>query len=125
MKFLIDNALSPRVAALLAAAGHDAVHVRAVGLSRASDAEVFDHAVREQRVLISTDTDFAALIAHRAGSTPSLVLFRGGFDRKPEGPARTLLAMLPILESELERGAIAVISDRLRIRPLPLRGRNE
>lgn len=125
MRFLVDNALSPRVAEMLQAAGHDAVHVRDLGLAAATDAEVLGRAAREHRVLISTDTDFGALLTRRTGKPLSLVLFRGAFDRSPEGPARTLLAMLPILESELERGAIAVISDRLRIRRLPSHGPGE
>jgi len=42
MKFLVDNALSPVLAALLQQAGHDAIHVRSVGLQHADD-EVTDH----------------------------------------------------------------------------------
>lgn len=38
MRFLADNALSPR----LAAAGHDAVHVRDYGMQAASDDEIFN-----------------------------------------------------------------------------------
>jgi predicted nuclease of predicted toxin-antitoxin system len=37
MKFLIDNALSPALAALLEQAGHDAIHVRSIGLQHADD----------------------------------------------------------------------------------------
>jgi len=41
MKFLIDNALSPEVADLLQAAGHDAVHVRTRNL-QSGHLEVID-----------------------------------------------------------------------------------
>jgi len=35
MTFLIDNALSPALAVLRQQAGHDAIHVRAMGLQHA------------------------------------------------------------------------------------------
>ena len=46
MKFLIDNALSPVVAAELRDGGHDAIHVRDCGLADAADAVIFDRAAR-------------------------------------------------------------------------------
>mgnify|MGYP006293710801 FL=1 len=41
MKFLIDNALSPKLADLLTNDGFDAIHVRNIGLQHASDQEIF------------------------------------------------------------------------------------
>ena len=42
MRFLIDQALSPALATELGRAGHDAVHVRELGMQAASDEEIFD-----------------------------------------------------------------------------------
>jgi predicted nuclease of predicted toxin-antitoxin system len=123
MRFLVDNALSPRVAELLAAAGHDAVHVRQLGLASAADAELFDLAANEDRVIVSADTDFGALLAFRRQSRPSVVLFRGRSPRRPEQQATLLLENLRVIGGELSVGAVVTVYEhRLRIRRLPIGG---
>ena len=52
MKFLIDNALPPRLANLLVAAGHDAVHVREYRMHAATDEEILARALQEDRVVV-------------------------------------------------------------------------
>ena len=72
MKFLIDNAVSPEVAELLRAAGHDAVHVRDRGMADAADEQLMALAVTEERVIVSADTDFGTLIILRGETRPSV-----------------------------------------------------
>ena len=121
MRFLIDNALSPAVAIELNQAGHDAVHVRELGMHAASDEEIFDHAHAEQRVVVSADTDFGTLLAARKQTSPSVILFRHGSQHRPSDQAELLRANLPQLLSALENGSIVVIQpDRIRVRALPL-----
>jgi predicted nuclease of predicted toxin-antitoxin system len=123
MRFLVDNALSPVLAAELNKAGHEAIHVRDVGIQHADDEAIMQLAVSEERVVASADTDFGTLLALHEGRLPSIVLFRRGSPRRPEQQARLLLANLPAIEAELRRGAIVTFhSGRLRVRLLPIRG---
>ena len=77
MRFLVDNALSPVLATLLTQAGHDALHVRTIELHRAEDLLIFDRAAAEDRIVVSADTDFGALLANRSVQKPSVIQFRG------------------------------------------------
>ena len=120
MRLLIDNALSPHVAALLREAGHDAVHLRDRMRPDVPDTVVFDLAARDGRVLVSADTDFGTLLAVRDAASPSVVLIRRLEGRRPSEQAAVLLANLPALAETLARGAMVVIEeDRVRVRTLP------
>jgi len=119
VKFLIDNALSPDVAALLTAAGHDAVHIRALALQTAPDEVIFQTAIDQERVLVSADTDFGTLLTMRQQTRPSVILLRHGVPRRPDRQAALLLANLPSVKDDLESGAIVVFrGDRIRVRRL-------
>lgn len=121
MRFLIDECLSARLAVLLTAAGHDAVHVGDRGLLGAADDVVLAAALAESRIVVSADTDFGELLAERRVAEPSLVLFRRP-GRTAERQASILLANLDQVTSDLIAGAVVVVAeDRLRVRRLPLR----
>ena len=123
MKLLVDNALSPALADLLRRAGHDAVHVRDVGLHHASDEEIFERAVAEDFVIVSADTDFSTLLARRSVSKPSLMLFRGEGSRRPEVLASLIVSNLAQLADALMAGCIVTFEPgRLRVRVFPISG---
>lgn len=121
MRFLIDNALPPRLAQLLTSAGHESMHVRDYGMQSAEDCDVLARALAERRVLVSADADFATLLALQEASHPSFVLFRESDAVSAEQYLDLLLLNLPALGPEFSRGCVAVFrGGRVRVRYLPL-----
>jgi predicted nuclease of predicted toxin-antitoxin system len=109
------------VAAKLATMGHDAIHVRDIGIASSSDEVIFGRAAAEGRILVSVDTDFGTLLALRREMAPSVILLRRRTDRRPARQAAIILANLSNLADSLQRGCIAVIEEsRVRVRLLPI-----
>ena len=121
MKFIIDNAVSPRLAAALEAAGYDAVHVLAIGMESASDHEIIERAISESRVVITADADFSRILAIGSLARPSLILLRGDLPRRAGPLADLILTRLPVCRASLDQGAVVLLSpERTRIRDLPI-----
>lgn len=76
MKLLLDQGLPLSAAALLRDANIDTIHVSAIGMSEAEDADIIQRARDEGRVVVTLDADFHALLALDVATTPSVIRIR-------------------------------------------------
>jgi predicted nuclease of predicted toxin-antitoxin system len=117
MRFLADeNVPGPAVGALRGH-GHDVLWIKEV-MPGAEDPVVLDLAQREQRVVVTADTDFDEL-AFRSGlpARCGIVLLRLDWTH-PETDNHTIANALASRDDWA--GVFAVVEqDRVRIRPLP------
>ena len=103
------------------AAGFDAIHVPDRGQQSAADIELVELATREDRIVVSADTDHGTILTLRQASKPSFILFRGDVARRPDQQVEILVESLPRLDQILRGGAIVAISaERIRVRRLPV-----
>ncbi len=122
MRLLVDENLSIRVARRLGDAQHDAVHVTEVGLGNTDDPVIFDWAVADDRVVVTSDADFGGLLALGGATCPSVVLLRSPDHLTPDEQADLLLTALPLVAQDLDEGAVVSLSrERIRVRSLPIR----
>jgi len=102
MFFLIDAQLPVAIARWLAAQGHRASHVSAIGMQSASDDEIWSYAHIRGAVIVTKDQDFADKRI-LAGSGPVVVWVRLGNSRNS-----ALIAWLergfPSVIEAIERG---------------------
>jgi predicted nuclease of predicted toxin-antitoxin system len=119
MRFLADAGVSPKTVDFLKQLGHDAVHVRTVGLARAADAELIERARTDSSVVVTFDLDFGDILALGVLDKPSVIIFRLT-DERADSVNRHLATVLSERLSELESGALILVEDaRYRVRRLP------
>lgn len=106
---------------MLTELGWDVQHVAALGMHMATDEDVLDAARRDDRVVVSADTDFGQILARTHAAVPSVVLVRRVIGRRVDALAAVLAANLPGLADDLSAGCVVAISDdAVRIRRLPI-----
>ncbi len=117
----MDQCVAPAVAAGLREAGHDAIHVRTLGLQAADDTILFDLAAADGRAVLTSDGDFGNLLAQRNVARPSVLYLRHDAPVAASSVLKLLLDNLEALEPLLAEGALVVVRrERMRVRRLPL-----
>jgi predicted nuclease of predicted toxin-antitoxin system len=121
MRFLADAGISPKTVAFLLRIGHDAVHVRELGMQRAVDRLLIENAQAEDRILLTFDLDFGEILALGVLVRPSVVIFRLT-DERADAVNRRIEGVLFEQAEALASGALILVEDaRYRIRRLPIR----
>lgn len=75
MRLLADQDIYAITVTLLLDNGHDVVTAAKLGLSRASDADLLHAAVADQRILVTRDRDYGALV-YIAGAPGGVIYLR-------------------------------------------------
>ena len=121
LRFLADMNLSPITVDALQREGWDIVRVSTLLPANASDAEILVLARRQNRVVITQDLDFSALLALGGHAQPSLITLRLS-NTDPSLVTERLRQIVPQSEQALEEGSAVTVDDSsLRIRRLPIR----
>lgn len=98
------------------------MHVYDLDMHSATDEAISLVAADESRAVISSDSDFAQILALTGRTAPSLVLLRSADPMTPDAQVSLLLANLPTVSDDLAAGAVVSPGgNHLRVRPLPLR----
>jgi len=120
MKVLLDQGLPRSAAQLLRDVGIDSIHVGEINFSTESDSAVLSKAREQQRIVVTLDADFHALLATTSSSAPSVIRIR---IEKLQGPAAADLIRKVLIQchEDLLKGAIVTVQSRgIRIRRLPI-----
>jgi predicted nuclease of predicted toxin-antitoxin system len=72
----LDENLGQGHLEFLLSAGYDAHSVHGEGLTGATDSALWDHVCREDRLLVTLDTDFSDIRRFPLGSHPGILLLR-------------------------------------------------
>src|SRR5438067_6403940 len=121
MRFLADAGLSPLTVDFLIELGHEAIHVRTLGLQRAPDLDIVARASTDSSVVLTFDLDFGDVLALGVLQKPSVIIFRLA-DERPESVNPRLATVLEERAADLESGALVLVEDaRYRVRKLPIK----
>ena len=113
LRLLVDVSVGRKSEQYLNAAGHDTVCVREVN-ARATDKEILELAVLEQRIVITLDKDFGELVYNSGRNHKGVLLLRLE-DQTGQAKVRVLSEIFKLHSEELEGHFSVYQNGRLRI----------
>ncbi len=96
------------------------LHTGDISLRGSTDGQILEYARREERVIITLDSDFHAILAVSNASTPSVIRIRLEGLRGPD-LALLIKRIWPKIEPQVKKGAMVTVTESgIRIRNIPL-----
>ena len=120
IRILLDQGLPCSAAGYLRRLGWDVIHAAEAKLSRATDTQILEHARQSNRILVTLDADFHALLAVSNADSPSVIRIRQEGLRGPE-LADLLEQVMEKVNPQLQDGALVTVTSKtIRIHRLPV-----
>ena len=123
MDFLLNMNAPRALIGMLSEQGHHVRHAGDVGLAKAPDTAVVDHARQHGEVIVTHDLDYGNVLAFSGERSPSVIISRLA---KPsaQGIASSIVRAWDQIAAPLREGAIVILEDiNIRIRKLPIASR--
>jgi predicted nuclease of predicted toxin-antitoxin system len=118
MRFLADQDVYAITIGFLKALGHDVASATQLGLAQADDAELLRIAKQQDRLLVTRDRDFGALVFIQGGG-PGVIYLRILPSTQNAVHAELERLLKQYTEQELQSSFVVVEPGRHRIRKLP------
>jgi predicted nuclease of predicted toxin-antitoxin system len=120
LRFLLDMGIAHSVSAWLKNQGHDAIHLNDEDLYKLPDISIIKKAIKEKRIILTTDMDFGQLLAFNKSYKASVIQFRTS-TFTPTNIRNKLELLFEEFSNQLEGDFIITIEDyRTRFRKLPI-----
>jgi predicted nuclease of predicted toxin-antitoxin system len=115
VKFLVDENVATSVAPLLRSRGHDVKIVQQAGLTGAEDDVLIQLALDEERVIVTHDKDFGAILRYPLKQHGGVILLRLRRPT-PQNATRAVERVLATVPEERVMGRVVVVEDaRIRV----------
>ena len=119
-RILLDQGLPRSAVKILGLTGWDAVHTGDIGLGNASDREVIQYARKEDRIIITLDADFHAILAVENAREPSVIRIRQE-GLRGDALSELIQKIWPKIQRQLETGALVTVTEEsIRVRRIPI-----
>ena len=120
VSFLLDMGVSPLVGRFLQGVGYQVAHAKDIGLGRASDADLLEHARRSNAIVITTDKDLGNIMVSSGSALPSVITMRLDNPSAEEQVAALRSLLERLRPEDLTQCLVTLQRNRFRRRALPL-----
>jgi predicted nuclease of predicted toxin-antitoxin system len=116
MRFLTDEDVYPSIVQVLRDLGRDVFDIKEEKLTGIPDADVYDLAKSQDRILVSLDKDFISILLYPLGEHSGIIVVKLYRMQMDETAQRFLDAFVKLSENDIKDNLVIIDKNKTRIR---------